>query len=56
MLAKDFGLSPLKKPKIREKYCCSEGQGEEVTVTLAIEDVVLGKTELVLEHKKDAGA
>jgi hypothetical protein len=53
VLAKESGLSPLKKPKIREKYCCSEGRGE-VTVTLAVDDAVLGKTELVLEHKKDS--
>jgi len=53
MLAKDYSFLSVNKPKIKEKYRCSEGQGEEVTITLAVEDAILGKTELILEHKQE---
>lgn len=41
------------KTRIVEKYECSAGENEEITITLAVDDVILGETEIVLEHKKE---
>lgn len=50
MLAKKFNNLAKNELRVVEKYDSSQG---EVTISLAAEDVVLGETEIILEHRKD---
>lgn len=49
MIAKKLDNLTRNRLRVVEKYDSSQG---EVTISLAAEDVVVGETELILEHKK----
>jgi hypothetical protein len=51
MISKKHG--PVNGLRVIEKYECNPSMEEEVVVSLMAEDIYRGKTELVLEHKKD---
>ncbi len=54
MLAdRDYHMQGSLRPRIVEKYECTAGENEEITITLAVNDAILGETEIVLEHKRD---
>lgn len=50
MLTKKPDNSLKSRPRIVEKYDSRQG---EIIVSLATDDMVVGETELVLEHKKE---